>query len=125
MTVVSSLAPYVTSAFDSHSLLPITTLVSSIVTGVMQLPLSRAIDRYGRPQGLIAMLFLDVLGAFFKDECVHCAKMLGRADRHGHLHQCEGLRRSPGIAVLFHWYRNALIMRSKSIRFSTLWVPMA
>ncbi|XWW98849.1 hypothetical protein V2A60_006852 [Cordyceps javanica] len=71
MTVVSSLAPYVTSAFDSHSLLPVTTLVSSIVTGVMQLPLSRAIDRYGRPQGLVAMIFLDVLGLIIMATCTN------------------------------------------------------
>ena len=62
MTIVSSLAPYVTSDFGSHSLLPITSIVSGVVTGVLQLPLSRIIDHYGRPQGLIFMIFLDVLG---------------------------------------------------------------
>ncbi|KAI8651065.1 hypothetical protein NCS57_01442200 [Fusarium keratoplasticum] len=62
MTVVSSLSPYVTSDFNSHSLLPVISLLSSVVTGVMQLPLSRIIDLYGRPQGLMAMITLDVLG---------------------------------------------------------------
>lgn len=66
MTVVSSLAPYVTSSFNSHSLLPFTSLASFIVSGVIQLPLSRIIDHYGRPKGLVDMIFLDVLGTIIQ-----------------------------------------------------------
>ncbi|KPM39869.1 hypothetical protein AK830_g6705 [Neonectria ditissima] len=77
MTVVSSLAPYVTSAFSSHSLLPVTSLISSVVTGVIQLPLSRIIDRYGRPQGLIAMIVLDVLGLIIMATCTNVLYYVG------------------------------------------------
>ncbi|CAK7231626.1 hypothetical protein SBRCBS47491_007994 [Sporothrix bragantina] len=69
MTVVSSLSPYVTSNFGEHSLLPVISIVSSIVTGVMQLPISRVIDLYGRPQGLLAMVTLDVLGLVVMATC--------------------------------------------------------
>ncbi|CAK7215077.1 hypothetical protein SCUCBS95973_002356 [Sporothrix curviconia] len=71
MTVVSSLSPYVTSNFGEHSLLPIISIVSSIVTGVMQLPISRVIDLYGRPQGLLAMVTLDVLGLIVMATCTN------------------------------------------------------
>ncbi|KAL1904160.1 hypothetical protein Sste5344_010140 [Sporothrix stenoceras] len=51
MTVVSSLSPY--------------------VTRVMQLPISRVIDLYGRPQGLLAMVTLDVSGLVVMATCTN------------------------------------------------------
>ncbi|KAK2748270.1 hypothetical protein FQN57_000928 [Myotisia sp. PD_48] len=60
--VIHSLVPYITSDFAAHSLIPVTYLLAFIVNGVILLPVSRIIDIWGRPWGLIAMASLDVLG---------------------------------------------------------------
>lgn len=59
--VIYSLNPYVTSAFQSHSLTPTVTIFSSIIGGVGKLTLAKILDVWGRPQGFgIAVFFLTV-----------------------------------------------------------------
>jgi len=55
------LTPYVTSNFSLHSLTATTSVMSSIIGGVLKLPLAKVLDIWGRPQGfLLTVIFLEV-----------------------------------------------------------------
>lgn len=57
----SALKPYVTSAFQSHSLTPTVDIFSSIIGGVFKLTLVKVLNVFGRPQGyLLSIIFLTM-----------------------------------------------------------------
>jgi MFS family permease len=61
--------PYVTSAFASHSLIPVIGIVSNITTGVMKPPLAKILDVFGRFEGLFISLLFSVLGLVLMAAC--------------------------------------------------------
>jgi fucose permease len=61
--------PYVTSAFSSHSLIPVIGIVSNIVTGVMKPPLAKILDVFGRFEGLTISLVCQLLGLVLMASC--------------------------------------------------------
>jgi hypothetical protein len=67
--VVRVLSPFVTSSFSRHSLTATTTVVSSIIGGLIKLPLAKVLDTWGRPQGLTLMLVAWVLGFIMMAAC--------------------------------------------------------
>lgn len=54
--ITSNLSPYITSDFESHSLLPIIEVVSSIMGAITYMPLAKALNLWGRPIGLVVMV---------------------------------------------------------------------
>lgn len=64
-----ALTPYVTSAFEEHSLTATTSIMSSIIGGLVQLPLSKVLDIWGRPQGYALMSFLLTMGLVMMAAC--------------------------------------------------------
>lgn len=58
----NNLVVYVTSSFTQVYLIPITSIVSTIVGGVIKLPVAKLMDIFGRPQGYMFMLACAVLG---------------------------------------------------------------
>ncbi|KAM0818619.1 putative Major facilitator superfamily (MFS) profile domain-containing protein [Seiridium cardinale] len=67
--ILSNLTPFVTSEFSSHSLIPTIGIVSSILSGVLKLPISKIIDAWGRPQGLAAVIVLATIGLILMAVC--------------------------------------------------------
>lgn len=57
-----ALNPYVTSAFDSHALISIVVVESNILSGVLQPPISKILDYWGRAEGLVVMVIISALG---------------------------------------------------------------
>ncbi|KAF7515251.1 hypothetical protein G7054_g14672 [Neopestalotiopsis clavispora] len=55
--------------FSSHSLIPTITLIASILSGTLKLPISKIIDAWGRPQGLAAMIILATIGLILMAAC--------------------------------------------------------
>lgn len=51
-----------TSAFGEHALLSTTNVLSTLIPGVIKLPLAKLMDIWGRPQGFVAMLVCAVIG---------------------------------------------------------------
>ena len=51
-----------TSSFGEHALLSTTNVLSTLIPGVIKLPLAKMMDIWGRPQGFIAMLVCAVIG---------------------------------------------------------------
>lgn len=66
---ISVYTPYVTSAFQLHSLTAATSIVATIVAGLVKLPLSKILDTWGRPQGLGLMLLIFTLGFIMMAAC--------------------------------------------------------
>ncbi|KAJ2986482.1 hypothetical protein NUW58_g3300 [Xylaria curta] len=64
--VQSSLIPYVTSSFSRHGLLAATSVIATIVGGVIALPIAKVIDIWGRCEGFIIMVCLLILGLILK-----------------------------------------------------------
>jgi hypothetical protein len=65
----NQLVPYVTSAFASHSLIPVIGIVANITTGVMKPPLAKILDVFGRFEGLLLSLICSLLGLVLMASC--------------------------------------------------------
>ncbi|KAM0324349.1 hypothetical protein ACHAQA_008130 [Verticillium albo-atrum] len=57
-----ALTPWVTSAFQLHSLTPTVGIISYIVGGVCNLTVAKILDVFGRPQGYAAALLITMIG---------------------------------------------------------------
>lgn len=68
-SVQTNLVPYVTSAFSQHGLLATTSIVASVLGGVLKLSIAKIIDIWGRCEGFLAMLLLIVVGMIMKATC--------------------------------------------------------
>lgn len=64
-----ALTVYVTSSFQLHSLTAATSVMSSLISGLWQLPLAKIIDIWGRPQGFAMCLALLVIGLIMMAAC--------------------------------------------------------
>lgn len=60
--ISSNLLPYVTSAFEEHPLTATTNVVSTLVAGVIKLPVAKLMDVFGRLQGFVLMVSCAVIG---------------------------------------------------------------
>ncbi|KAK2841627.1 hypothetical protein FQN49_006070 [Arthroderma sp. PD_2] len=60
--VVAALNPFVTSAFQHHSLTPTVGILSSVIGGVCNLTVAKILDVFGRPQGYAMSLFISTVG---------------------------------------------------------------
>ncbi|KAF7551256.1 hypothetical protein G7Z17_g5137 [Cylindrodendrum hubeiense] len=66
---LAALTPFVTSAFQEHSLTPTVTVISSIIGGVFKLTLAKILDIFGRPQGYLLSIILATLGLIMMAAC--------------------------------------------------------
>ncbi|KAJ3497871.1 hypothetical protein NLG97_g1568 [Lecanicillium saksenae] len=57
-----NIGPYALSSFGEHSLLPSISLVSNIMSGVVYLPMAKAVNIYGRAESHIAMALVSATG---------------------------------------------------------------
>ena len=64
-----SFTPYVTSSFALHSLTATTGVMSSIIGGLVKLPLAKILDIWGRPQGFALMVFCLTIGLIMMAGC--------------------------------------------------------
>jgi MFS family permease len=58
----STLAPYVTSSFQEHSLTALTGVISSLVAGIWKLPYAKIMNIWGRPFALCLGVSLYIIG---------------------------------------------------------------
>ncbi len=63
------LTPYVTSSFQAHSLTAATSIMSGIIGGLVQLPLAKVLDIWGRPQGFAIMVLSLTIGLIMMAGC--------------------------------------------------------
>lgn len=60
--VTSTLSVYVTSAFAAHSLTATTSIVSSLLAGLIKLPYAKFLDIFGRPLGFFCAFTCMTMG---------------------------------------------------------------
>ncbi|EEQ35862.1 hypothetical protein McanMca71_007341 [Microsporum canis] len=60
--IVAALTPFVTSAFQHHSLTPTVGILSSVIGGVCNLTVAKILDVFGRPQGYAISLAIATAG---------------------------------------------------------------
>ncbi|KAE9969969.1 hypothetical protein EG328_006531 [Venturia inaequalis] len=62
LSVLSSLTPYVTSSFSSHSLLTVIYIVASALVSATYIPMAKLLDVWGRAEGFLLMVSCATLG---------------------------------------------------------------
>lgn len=76
-STIGNFQPYVTSAWDAHSLLTVIGVVSSCMTAAVFIPLAKALDVWGRAEGFLTMVVFSELGlilmAVSKNLSTYCA----------------------------------------------------
>ncbi|OPB41763.1 MFS siderophore iron transporter mirB [Trichoderma guizhouense] len=58
----AALNPFVTSAFQQHSLTPTVSILASVIGGVCNLTVAKILDIFGRPQGYAMSLVITTIG---------------------------------------------------------------
>lgn len=61
-SILAGLVPYVTSDFQSHSLLTVIGIVSDAMTAAVYIPLAKLLDIWGRAEGFMLMVCSATLG---------------------------------------------------------------
>ncbi|KAF2643168.1 MFS general substrate transporter [Massarina eburnea CBS 473.64] len=67
--VSGALVPYVTSAFQKHSLTAYTGVMSGIIGGLLKLPLAKFLDVVGRPHGFALSVVFLIIGLILMASC--------------------------------------------------------
>ncbi|KAL2130807.1 hypothetical protein VTI74DRAFT_5935 [Chaetomium olivicolor] len=67
--ILSSLTPFVTSDFESHSLLNVIYIVSNAMSAAVFIPLSKILDLWGRAEGFLIMSTFATLGLVLMAVC--------------------------------------------------------
>ncbi|KAL0932884.1 Siderophore iron transporter mirB 6 [Colletotrichum truncatum] len=62
ISILASLLPYVTSDFQSHSLLTVIQIVANAMTAAVYIPMAKLLDLWGRAEGLLLMVGSATLG---------------------------------------------------------------
>ncbi|KAF6808556.1 MFS siderophore iron [Colletotrichum musicola] len=61
-SVLYSLTPFAASDFESHSLIPVISIVASSMTASVYIPLAKILDLWGRAEGFLLMVLFATLG---------------------------------------------------------------
>ncbi|KAF2427254.1 putative MFS siderophore transporter [Tothia fuscella] len=68
-SITGNLTPFVVSAFESHSLIPVVSVVSTVMAGSLRLAVAKMLDLWGRPQGFAVMVTIATLGLIMMAVC--------------------------------------------------------
>lgn len=69
VSIQTNLNPYITSSFEQHGLTPTVSILATILGGVLQLPIAKCIDIFGRIEGFLVLLVINVIGNIIKATC--------------------------------------------------------
>ncbi|KAI0123171.1 putative transporter [Xylariales sp. AK1849] len=62
LSVLASLTPFVTSSFQSHSLLTVISIVANAMTAAVYIPMAKMLDVWGRAEAFLLMVAFSTLG---------------------------------------------------------------
>lgn len=62
LSILWNLTPFVTSSFQSHSLLTVIYIVSNAMTAAVYIPMAKLLDVWGRAEGFLLMVGFSTLG---------------------------------------------------------------
>lgn len=67
--ITGNLSAYITSGFEAHSLLPVISIISSIMGAATYMPLAKVLNLWDRTVGLLIMLCFFLLGLILSATC--------------------------------------------------------
>ncbi|WPH04752.1 major facilitator superfamily domain-containing protein [Acrodontium crateriforme] len=80
LSLTSNLLPFITSGFESHSLIPVIVIVSSIMGAVTYMPLAKVLNVWDRSTGFAIMVLFAMVGLILSATCngigVFCASQV-------------------------------------------------
>lgn len=68
-SILGQLIPFVTSAFESHSLLNVIYIVGFSISAALYIPLAKILDVFGRAEGYLLMTCSATLGLILMATC--------------------------------------------------------
>jgi len=72
-TILSNLLPFVTSDFESHSLLNVIYIVADAMSAAVFIPMAKIMDVWGRAEGFLIMTVFATLGLILMASCNNLA----------------------------------------------------
>lgn len=81
-SITGNLSAYVTSGFESHSLIPTISVVSSVMSAATYMPLAKILNLWDRSIGFLVMVLFSILGLVLSATCsniaTYCAAQVGQ-----------------------------------------------
>lgn len=82
-SITGNLAAYITSGFESHSLIPVIAVVSSIMGAATYMPLAKVLNLWDRSLGFMIMAVFSTLGLILSATCsgiaTYCAAQVSES----------------------------------------------
>ncbi|KAB8230831.1 putative MFS siderophore iron transporter [Aspergillus alliaceus] len=72
-SITANLSAYVTSGFESHSLIPLIAIVSSVMSAATYMPLAKILNLWDRSIGFLIMVIFSVIGLILSATCTNIA----------------------------------------------------
>lgn len=72
-SLTANLSPYITSAFEGHSLLTVIGTVTNIMSAACTMPVAKILNLWDRTVGFTLMLVLSLLGLIMMAACKNLA----------------------------------------------------
>ncbi|GMF68143.1 unnamed protein product [Aspergillus oryzae] len=72
-SITGNLSAYVTSGFESHSLIPTISVVSSVMSAATYMPLAKILNLWDRSIGFLVMVLFSILGLVLSATCSNIA----------------------------------------------------
>ena len=85
-SISGSLGPYITSEFESHSLLPLVGVISSVMGAATYMPLSKVLNMFDRWVGFALMVALATLGLIMTASCNNIGTYFAATVSSTHIH---------------------------------------
>jgi len=85
-SISGSLGPYITSEFESHSLLPLVGVISSVMGAATYMPLSKILNMFDRWVGFALMVALATLGLIMTASCNNIGTYFAATVSSTHIH---------------------------------------
>lgn len=93
------------SAFEAHSLIPVTYIVSNVMAGALRLAVAKMLDLWGRPQGFAVMVVIATLGLIMMATCHNVQTFAAAQVCSDHVKLHERWILTTGLGLLFCWFR--------------------
>lgn len=81
-SLTANLSAYVTSGFQSHSLIPVISVVSSVMGAATYMPLAKILNLWDRSIGFLLMTIFATIGlvlsATSENIAIYCASQVGQ-----------------------------------------------
>lgn len=102
-SITSNLSAYVTSGFESHSLIPVIYVVSSVMSAATYMPVAKILNLWDRSIGFLLMAVFATLGLILSATCTDIATYCASQVSQLHLFAYSTNHLCPQKGILQRW----------------------